>query len=133
MELENFIIRRGVFETNSSSTHTLVILEEDDLGKWYSDKYCYDIYNRKIISLEERTERVVRMLLEDMHISESYFKPVINQSDIDAYINNNYYELPLTGSEFDTYMTYNKDVRYAEYITKDNTIINILSLYGYDY
>lgn len=28
-------IRRGVFETNSSSTHTMVIMDHDDFTKWF--------------------------------------------------------------------------------------------------
>lgn len=35
-------IREGVFETNSSSTHSLVIMEESDFKKWKDGKLFYN-------------------------------------------------------------------------------------------
>ena len=40
-------IRGGLFETNSSSTHSLVIMTEKDFRKWESGYYYYNPYNYK--------------------------------------------------------------------------------------
>lgn len=38
-------IRRGVFETNSSSTHTLTITMKKDYEKWKAGELVWDRYN----------------------------------------------------------------------------------------
>lgn len=40
-------IRSGLFETNSSSTHSLVIMTEKNFRKWESGYYYYNPYNYK--------------------------------------------------------------------------------------
>ena len=40
-------IRGGLFETNSSSTHSMVIMTEKDFRKWESGYYYYKPYNYK--------------------------------------------------------------------------------------
>lgn len=46
-------IRRGVFETNSSSTHSLVMCSENEFDQWKEGKLLYDSYNEELISKEE--------------------------------------------------------------------------------
>jgi len=38
----NTTIRRGVFETNSSSTHSITILSQKDYDKWRNEDLFYD-------------------------------------------------------------------------------------------
>lgn len=35
-------IRHGVFETNSSSTHSMVVCSDEDLQKWMNGELLYD-------------------------------------------------------------------------------------------
>ena len=42
-------VRRGVFETNSSSVHTLCICSSDDYNKWENGKLFYDLYNDALV------------------------------------------------------------------------------------
>lgn len=42
-------VRRGVFETNSSSVHTLCICSADDYDKWKNGKLFYDLYNDTLV------------------------------------------------------------------------------------
>ena len=35
-------IRHGVFETNSSSTHSMVVCSDEDLAKWEKGELLYD-------------------------------------------------------------------------------------------
>lgn len=42
-------IRQGVFETNSSSMHSLCICSADDYDKWKNGELLYDLYNEALI------------------------------------------------------------------------------------
>lgn len=42
-------VRRGVFETNSSSVHSLCICSEDDYDRWKNDKLFYDYCSDELI------------------------------------------------------------------------------------
>ena len=46
-------IRRGVFETNSSSVHSLVMCTDDDYSKWKRGEILYDKWAAKLVTLEE--------------------------------------------------------------------------------
>ena len=46
-------IRRGVFETNSSSVHSLVMCTDDDYNKWKRGEILYDKWANKLVTLEE--------------------------------------------------------------------------------
>ena len=48
-------IRRNTFETNSSSTHSMVIAMKDDFDKWVNREtlYCKDSYSWKKNKFEE--------------------------------------------------------------------------------
>ena len=42
-------IRKNVFETNSSSTHTLAICTEDEYKKWQEGKMLFNKWNETFI------------------------------------------------------------------------------------
>ena len=44
------VIRRGVFETNSSSTHSLVVVSAKEYEDFKKGKLVYDYYGEKLIS-----------------------------------------------------------------------------------
>lgn len=44
-------IRFGVFETNSSSTHSITIVSEEDFDKWKAGELIFDKYNDKLVPL----------------------------------------------------------------------------------
>lgn len=44
-------IRRGVFETNSSSTHSLTMCDEETFEKWKSGDLVFDKYAEEFIDL----------------------------------------------------------------------------------
>ena len=44
-------IRRSVFETNSSSTHSLTICTEDEFDKWLAGKVMFDTYDEKLVEV----------------------------------------------------------------------------------
>lgn len=46
-------VRKGVFETNSSSTHSLTMCSKNKFDQWKEGKLLYDSYNGELISKEE--------------------------------------------------------------------------------
>ena len=44
-------IRRGVFETNSSSTHSLTMCSEDEYEEWKKGELLYDRYSENFVSI----------------------------------------------------------------------------------
>ena len=46
-------IRRGVYETNSSSTHSLVMCSEEEYNKWISGDVLYSKYKEKLVPKED--------------------------------------------------------------------------------
>lgn len=47
-------IRRGIFETNSSSTHSLTMCMSDDFDKWKNGELVYDNYIGKLITITDK-------------------------------------------------------------------------------
>lgn len=46
-------VRNNIFETNSSSVHTLVICTEDEFKKFNNDELCIDDWNDKFVPFSE--------------------------------------------------------------------------------
>lgn len=49
-------IRVGIFETNSSSTHSITLCSEEDYEKWKNGELIYDRYSDSLIPLNEMEE-----------------------------------------------------------------------------
>ena len=73
-------IRHGLFETNSSSTHTLILMKTSDFHKWYNSSgeepdddalFVIKLKDGKSSSVKLITEREVREALEN---SDSWMK-----------------------------------------------------------
>ena len=52
-----FKIRRGTFETNSSSTHSICICTEDDFNKYVNGDLILDYWNGELIEIPENLTR----------------------------------------------------------------------------
>lgn len=46
-------VRRGLFETNSSSVHSLTIVPKEDYEAWREGKLIYNYYENKLYTLEK--------------------------------------------------------------------------------
>lgn len=55
-----FKIRRNTFETNSSSTHSLVILSKEDYEAWKRNEKTLNLYTGKVQYLTDYNEEIVR-------------------------------------------------------------------------
>lgn len=56
-------IRRGVYETNSSSTHSLTMCTEEEYDKWCSGEFLFWEWKNKF----EPKEDVIKKLKEEYH------------------------------------------------------------------
>ena len=80
-------IRKGVFETNSSSSHSLTICSDEEYNKWEKGEVYYDIWEHEFMTLEEKIkslkekdyldyetkEEWKEFAMEDLRTMESYF------------------------------------------------------------
>lgn len=91
MSLENFTIRRGVFETNSSSTHNITILTEEDYQKWktnYLDKNSGKVLTKEDIINIMEGEYVDDGDFEDYRIDNnilSFYEETYLEEDVNEY------------------------------------------------
>ena len=54
------IVRMGTFETNSSSTHSLVILSKEEYDSWKKNEKTLNIYSGKIQELTDLDKKIIR-------------------------------------------------------------------------
>jgi hypothetical protein len=128
-------IRNLIFETNSSSTHSITIIDMIDYEKWKEDKtLCYDFDNKELISLEERN-KIIEDYIKDyrtMYDIDKIDTPILEE-DIQSYINDNLYDIPLTYKEFlelgdDDYLEWDTTI----FTSKLNEQFIIFCRYGRD-
>lgn len=51
------VIRRGIFETNSSSVHSITMCSDDEYSKWINGEAYFDRYNKQLIASNEKIEK----------------------------------------------------------------------------
>lgn len=54
------LIRRNTFETNSSSTHALVILSKEDYKSWKNNEKVLNLYAEKVEDLSDNDKKIIR-------------------------------------------------------------------------
>lgn len=54
------LIRPNTFETNSSSTHALVIISRDDYKAWQENKKVLNLYSGETEPLSEEDKKIIR-------------------------------------------------------------------------
>lgn len=67
-------IRYGVFETNSSSVHTLTMCSKEEYKDWENGELVYDIYKAKLVSKDfiNEEERIKEGYLSYNEYDERY-------------------------------------------------------------
>lgn len=125
-------IRHSVFETNSSSTHSMTIMSKRDYDRWRSepDSY-YDENNREIISGDQRREMARKDIIDyRKQYDHEHLNDRITDEELDEYIIDNLYDYPLSHHEFFDTDYLETDVN--EYRTESNDEIVICCKYGHD-
>lgn len=127
-------IRRNVFETNSSSTHSLTICSEDEYDKWVNGELWLNYrYNGSTFLTREEVLEIIKKDSETYSwITKEKYEEVKNStgSHFDYLVND------LTDGEIIGYQNYIYDdylSRYSEkYTSKSGDKIVVFGKYGYD-
>lgn len=125
-------IRRNVFETNSSSTHTLTICSKSDFEKWKRGELLLDEWSDKFIDVEEVSEKDLESYYNS--IKKPYYKNYKDLNDDERKsIKNEYMKREVSGTTYndwrdDGYLeTYSQD-----YKTENGDEIVAFGKYGYN-
>lgn len=51
------VIRRGIFETNSSSVHSITMCSDDEYNKWKNGELYFDRYAKEFVEKSEEIEK----------------------------------------------------------------------------
>lgn len=70
-------IRRGVFETNSSSVHSLTMCTDNEYDKWQRGDLVYDYMNERLVPISSLSEEEIKQIDDDDYYDffsfEGYF------------------------------------------------------------
>lgn len=119
-------IRKCVFETNSSSTHSIVILTEEEDKKWSDGDILRYKWEDKFITKEEyakKYEELKRQFAEDNNI------PIEEVDDYELQ-NECCDDIAYTLDDYDDAMDLESDT--TKYTTKSGEVLIIRCWYGYD-
>lgn len=89
-------IRRDVFETNSSSIHSLIIMEDDDFHDWEDGSKYYDFDKGRFYTINEVQDMITQDDIdpddEDDWIEWCLENNILNYELFQQKCENNYYE-----------------------------------------
>ena len=120
------LIRRGTFETNSSSTHSITMCKESDFDKWKNGEMYWDRWNESLVSKEEVEKEMAKLKEEFISEHPDYDKDDIDwEEQLEDYLNSD--------KEYYTYEEFN-DYDYIEYETFEDSYDGVVAFgyYGYN-
>lgn len=133
-------IRRGVFETNSSSTHSLTMCMKDEFDKWRNGELLFDVDSGSFIPNERH-----KFTEEDMENMKKWFEEKYNTSwenrrwnQTEEYVQRMYaHSLGWSGYEdelytYDEYPSDNLEYFKNEYTTPNGETVVAFGAFGYD-
>ena len=112
-------VRKGVFETNSSSTHSVTIMSAEDYKRWQKEMLYYDEYKDVLLTKEELYNSV-----------REEFPEYQNDKDVEDFIYDNRSEYAQTYKQF--FNDHSLEVDVTDHTTKSGDEIVIICKYGYD-
>lgn len=131
-------IRRGVFETNSSSTHSLTMCTEKQYNDWKNGKLLYDSWNDKFVEVNAFTEQDKEDAKNDYEYKKSAFWKnweQLTDEEIKNWYNRYAREHKLTSSGYETYEEWKySDLEYfvSTYTTPGGEKVVAFGKYGYN-
>lgn len=120
------LIRRGTFETNSSSTHSITMCKESDFDKWKNGEMYWDRWNESLVSKEEVEKEMTKLKEEFISEHPDYDKDDIDwEEQLEDYLNSD--------KEYYTYEEFN-NYDYIEYETFEDSYDGVVAFgyYGMD-
>lgn len=128
-------VRRGTFETNSSSVHSLVICSEETYNKWVAGKVTYSRWQDKFSEACEITEEIKQKAKKKYEANKkSYWRDWDDLSEQDK--EERYLEIANENKPCDshTYEEFTDDynVREKYFTTGNGDTVVAVSITGYD-
>lgn len=130
-------VRFGVFETNSSSTHSLVICDKETFDKWKNGELLFDRW-------EEEFKEKYQLTNKDKERAKEYYNDNkdkfwkdwkdLGDEEKDEWYTKFAYENNLIDEDLVSYDDYGKDLEYFQenYTTKSGDEIVVFGEFGYD-
>ena len=135
-----YSIRRNVFETNSSSTHSLIICSDKTYNDWLDGKVVYDSYDEEFVEAKQPTEidfhKAEVMYMENKSDYMKDWKDLTPEMQL-AYLKENVME-ENDSYQYKTYDDYRNEMNSMEesfertYETEHGDVVHILGYMGYD-
>lgn len=120
------LVRKNVFETNSSSTHSITMCSESDFDKWKKGEMYWNRWNESLVSKEEVEKEMAKLKEEFISEHPDYDKDDIDwEEQLEDYLNSD--------KEYYTYEEFN-DYDYIEYETFEDSYDGVVAFgyYGMD-
>lgn len=135
-----YSIRRNVFETNSSSTHSLIICSDKTYNDWLDGKVVYDSYDDEFVEAKQPTEndfhKAEVMYMENKSDYMKDWKDLTPEMQL-AYLEENVME-EHDPYQYNTYEDYRNEMDSMEesfertWETEHGDVVHILGYMGYD-
>lgn len=112
------LVRPNIFETNSSSTHALVIISKDDYKAWQNNEKVLNLYTGKVEDLSDNDRKIIRNTDGSIDYNGEHF-----DSEYD-FMESDYYDVIEDGNASKEYIN-----NYAEVEQKELDDKIIMSIY----
>lgn len=121
------VVRLSVFETNSSSTHSMVIVTPEEFKQWKNGDIMKYRWEDKFVSREE-CEKIISEIKQDIAV-----KYKCSVEDIETYelISEYDEDIPLDFEQYDDAKDLEYDINH--YTTKNGEDLVIICWFGNDY
>lgn len=131
-------IRRGVYETNSSSSHSITMCSEEEFEKWKDGKILFNLWKEEfvdVVNLSNSQKEDARKEYESKKNEFSKDWKDLSESSKEKYYEKYIKEHDLIGEECKTYNDYMKDYELESFIdkytTKNGEKVVAFGKYGY--
>lgn len=133
-------IRRGVFETNSSSTHSLTICSEEEFERWKKGELLFNCWKDEFVEAKQLTEKVKIEAKEEYNcLKQDFWKDwnTLSDEEKDKWYSKYAYDHELKDEDaktYEEYMEYSDLETFEErYTSKSGDKIVAFGVYGTDY
>lgn len=135
-------IRKNVFETNSSSTHSITMCSQSQFDDWKAGKLLFDYWDRGFVSAKEMTEadkEDARDEYKQLYEGQSYYKKWedLSEDEVNKWYNKYYSENCNHHNDdlktYEDYFDYDGLETFINYYTSESgDEIVAFGKYGYD-
>ena len=132
-------IRRGVFETNSSSTHSLTMCSEEEFEQWKNGKVLFDEDGETFVKASELSNKDKEYAAQEYEDNKDEYSKdwsELSETAKERYCTKYAKENDLINEDAKTYDEWNNDYELEtfvdKYTTKSGDRVVAFGKYGYD-